>query len=89
MIIPINDQILIKPKEVEEQTSSGIYIPNSASDGPVEGTVVAVGSNDSITVSSGDTVLYVHGSGTKTKHNNEEFLFLKEEQILAKVAEGE
>lgn len=87
MIKPIKDQILVKPQEVEKQTSSGLYIPNSASEGPVTGTVVAVGAEEGITVAEGDTVLYVQGSGVTTKHNEEDYVFLKEEQILAIITE--
>ena len=87
MIRPIKDQVLVKPHETEKQTSSGIFIPDSASEGPVQGTVVAVGSSDELTVAEGDTVLFIQGSGTHTKHNEEDFVFLKEEQILAIITE--
>jgi chaperonin GroES len=87
MIKPIKDQILVKPEESEKKTSSGLYIPDSAQEGPVKGIIVAVGSSEDITVAEGETVLYVQGSGINTKHNEEEFVFLKEEQILATIAE--
>jgi len=87
MIKPIKDQVLVKPLEIEKKTSSGLYIPDSANEGPARGTVVAVGYDEDMTVTEGDTVLYVEGSGITTKHNEEDFVFLKEEQILATIVE--
>lgn len=83
MIKPLKDQVLVKPTEVENKTSGGLFIPNATVDGPVKGTVVAVGDNENMTVTVGDTVLYVKDSGIKTTNDDEELLFLKEETILA------
>lgn len=90
-INPIRDRILIKPADVETQTSSGLFIPNGANEGPVKGTVVSTGTGRvtkegnviPMVVSEGNIVLYVKGSGQTVKVDNQEHLILTEDQILA------
>lgn len=88
---PIRDRILVNPASVETKTASGLYIPDSATDGPIKGTVISTGTGRitedgtivPLVVSNGDTVLYVQGAGSKVKDNGEEYIILTEDQILA------
>ena len=92
---PLEDRIVVKPNEGEETTSSGLVIPDTAKEKPQEGTVVAAGPgrwNDdgtgrvALDVKVGDTVIYSKYGGTEVKVGGEEYLILRESDILAKVA---
>lgn len=90
-IRPLQDRVLIQRLESEEKTSSGIIIPETAKEKPLEAVVRAVGpgktsdSGDTIamTVSEGDKVLFGKYSGTEITLNGEEHLILREDEILA------
>lgn len=90
-IHPLGDRVVVKPAAKEEVTKSGIVIPDTAKEKPQEGTVVAVGSGrllDSgdratLDVHEGDRVLFAKYGGTEFKLEGEEFLVLKENDILA------
>jgi len=90
-IRPLADRLLVRPLEAEEKTKGGIVIPDTAKEKPQEGKVVAVGSGKRIgdkivplEVKVGDKVLYVKYSGTEiTTKDGEEYLVLKEEDVLA------
>src|SRR5581483_2124847 len=90
-IRPIADRVVVKPAAKEEVTKSGIVIPDTAKEKPQEGTVVAVGSGrllDSgdraaLDVHEGDRVLFAKYGGTEFKLDGEEYLVLKENDILA------
>ncbi|PIN80864.1 co-chaperone GroES [Candidatus Woesearchaeota archaeon CG10_big_fil_rev_8_21_14_0_10_34_8] len=82
---PLNKRILVKPKEGEQKTAGGIYIPDSAKENKQEGTVVAVAEMEKCPVAVGDSILYESFSGTEIKINNEKHLLLKVEDILAKI----
>ena len=85
-IQPLSDRVLIKVSEAETKTASGIIIPDNAQEKPQKGTVVAVGkgTKDSpMTVKAGDMVLYGKYAGTELKHENEEFIIMKESDIFA------
>ena len=90
-IQPLGDRILIKPLEAEEKTKGGILLPDTAKEKPQEGKVVAVGKGktlesgkvEALEVKVGDIVLYGKYSGTEITKDGEEFLFVKEEDILA------
>ena len=84
---PLKDRVLIEPKEVEEKTSSGIIIPDSAKEKPQKGTVVAVGEgkkDEPMTVKEGDTVIYGKYSGTEIAIDGKDYLIMREEDILLK-----
>lgn len=89
---PLGDKVLVRPSKGEEKTKSGIVLPDTAKDKPNEGEVVAVGpgrKNDegkviTIDVKAGDVVIYASYSGTKVKVNEEEYLIISENDILAK-----
>ena len=88
---PLHDRILVRRLEEGEQTlKSGIIIPDSAKEKPMQGTVVSVGkgkSNDEgkvfpLDVKAGDTVLFGKYSGTEIKLDGEELLIMREEEVL-------
>ena len=85
-IKPLADRVLIEPAAAETQTSSGLYIPDTAKEKPQKGTVVAVGpgtKENPVTLSVGDTVLYGKYAGTELQHDGKDFLIMKENDILA------
>ena len=85
-IKPLADRVLIEPAAAETQTSSGLYIPDTAKEKPQKGIVVAVGpgtKEDPVTLSVGDTVLYGKYAGTELQHDGKDFLIMKENDILA------
>ena len=92
---PLNDRVIIQRSGDEEKTAGGIYIPDTAKEKPVQGKVLAVGqgklkedgTRTPLNVKEGDLVLYGKYSGTDVKFKDEEFLVLREEDILA-VIEG-
>jgi len=88
---PLGDRIVIKPTPKEEQTKSGIFLPDTAKEKPQEGEVVEVGTGRlsdkgeriSVEVKKGDKVLYAKYAGTEFKFDGEEFLIVSEKDILA------
>ena len=85
-IRPLADRVLILPAAAETKTSSGIIIPDSAKEKPQKGTVVAVGpgtDENPITVKAGNSVLYGKYAGTELQHDGEDYLIMKESDILA------
>jgi chaperonin GroES len=90
-IRPVGDRVVVKPAAKEETTKSGIVLPDTAKEKPQEGTVIAVGSGRmldngeraTIDVHEGDRVLFAKYGGTEFKLENEEYLVLKESDILA------
>jgi chaperonin GroES len=94
-IRPLGDRVVVKAVEREEQTKSGIYIPDTVQEKPQEALVVAVGSGklldngtrQPIDLKVGDRVLYSKYAGTEIKQIDEEYLILRESDILA-VIEG-
>ncbi len=90
-IRPVGDRVVVKPSAKEEVTKSGIVIPDTAKEKPQEGTVVAVGSGRlldngdraPIDVREGDRILFAKYGGTEFKLDGEEYLVLKENDILA------
>jgi len=82
---PINDRVLVKPAEAEQLTKGGIIIPETAKEKPQRGTIVAVGpgkEDKSMTVKIDDTVLYGKYAGQEVSYNGEDFLIMKEDDIL-------
>lgn len=90
-IRPVGDRVVVKPAAKEEVTKSGIVIPDTAKEKPQEGVVVAVGNGRlldngdraPIDVHEGDRVLFAKYGGTEFKLEGEEYLVLKENDILA------
>jgi chaperonin GroES len=87
---PLHDRILVRRVEEEEVTRGGIIIPDTAKEKPQEGEVISVGkgkSNDEgkvfpLDVKAGDRVLFGKYSGTEIKIDGEDFLIMREEEVL-------
>ena len=90
-IRPVGDRVVVKPAAKEEVTKSGILIPDTAKEKPQEGIVFAVGNGrlldngdrSPIDVHEGDRVLFAKYGGTEFKLYGDEYLVLKENDILA------
>jgi chaperonin GroES len=89
-IQPLNDRILVKRLEEEEKTAGGIIIPDSAKEKPAEGKVIAAGPgklNDkgervALQVKGGDRVLFSKYGGTDVKIDGENYLIMREDDVL-------
>lgn len=82
---PLADRVVVQPEAAETKTASGIYIPDSAKEKPQHGTVVAVGNGTKkheMTVKEGDKVLYGKFSGTELKLDGNDYLIMREDEIL-------
>ena len=78
-------KILVKPKEAEEKTQSGIIIPDSAKEKPQQGTVVLVGADkedEPMEVKVGDVVIYGKYSGTELNIDGEDYLLMSQSDVL-------
>jgi len=86
-IKPLGDNVLVKVKKQEKKTKSGIVLPDTADDEkPQIGEVIAVGDNEKkIKVKAGENIIFAKYSGTEVKIDDEEYLILKAEDILATV----
>jgi len=92
-VTPLHDRVLVRRLEEKETVKGGIIIPDSAKEKPQEGEVVAVGAgklNDKgeripLDVKVGDRILFGKYSGNDIKIDDEEFMILKEDEILAKL----
>ena len=90
-IRPVGDRLVVKPAAKEEITRSGIVIPDTAKEKPQEGEVIAVGSGkllDSgdrvpMEIKVGDRVLYAKYGGTEFKLDGEDYLVMRESDVLA------
>ncbi|MDR0561013.1 MAG: co-chaperone GroES [Prevotellaceae bacterium] len=85
-IKPLADRVLVEPKEAEEKTASGLYIPNTAKEKPQRGTVVAAGpgkKDEPMEVKVGDEVLYGKYSGTEISVDGKDYLIMRLSDILA------
>ena len=85
-IKPLADRVLVEPLDAETKTASGIIIPDTAKEKPQKGNVVAVGAGtkeNPITVKVGQTVLYGKYSGTELKLDGNDYLIMRESDILA------
>lgn len=94
-IKPLGDRVVLKVLESEEKTKSGILLPDTAKEKPQMGKVIAVGTGKILDngqkvapeVKTGDKVLFAKYAGTEVKLDGEEYMVLKETDILAIVAE--
>ena len=90
-IRPLHDRLLVQRIEEKEQVKGGIIIPDSAKEKPQEGKVVATGNGKildngtkvALDVKAGDKILFGKYSGTDIKIDGEEYLILREEEVLA------
>jgi chaperonin GroES len=92
---PLHDRLIVKRLEEEEKTKGGIIIPDTAKEKPIEGKVIAAGTGRlnkdgkkmPMEVKTGDRILFAKYGGTEVKMDGEEYLMMKEEDVLA-VIEG-
>jgi chaperonin GroES len=90
---PLHDRILVRREEEVGTTRGGLIIPDSAKDKPQEGTVISVGNGKTneegkvfpLAVKEGDTILFGKYSGTEIKLDGDDFLIMKEEEVLGVV----
>ena len=85
-ITPLHDRVIVKPAPAEERTAGGIIIPDTAKEKPQRGSVVAAGpgkKDEPMTVKTGDTILYGKYAGTEVSFEGEDYLIMRESDILA------
>ena len=90
---PLADRIAVRPLDPQEKTKSGLVLPDTAKEKPQEGKVIAVGTGrllddgtiKSLEIKNGDRVLYGKYSGTEVSLEGEDYLILREEDVLAVV----
>lgn len=92
-IKPLGDRVLVKADVAEEKTSSGIIIPDTAKEKPQQGEVIAVGAGKvengtkiDMSVKPGDKVLYGKYAGTEVTLDGEEYLIMRESDIMGIIA---
>jgi chaperonin GroES len=92
-VTPLHDRVLVQRIEEKESIKGGIIIPDSAKEKPQEGEVIAVGAGKiekgarvPLDVKPGDRILFGKYSGTEIKVDNEDYLILREDEILAKLS---
>jgi len=91
---PLADRVLVKPLSEEEVTKGGIILPDTAREKPQRGEIIAVGPGRldeegkriAMELKKGDKVLYAKYAGTEVKIDDDEYLILRESDILAKFA---
>jgi len=88
-IKPLGDRVLVQADAAEEVTSSGLYIPDTAKEKPQQGNVIAVGAGKvengnkiEMTVKKGDKVLYGKYAGTEVTLDGDEYLIMRESDIV-------
>jgi len=92
-IRPLQDRVIVRRIKEEEKTKGGLFIPDTAKEKPIEGTVLAVGNGKvledgtvrKLDIKAGDRVLFGKYSGTEVKIEGEEHLILREDDILGVV----
>ena len=90
-LTPLGDRVVVKPKPKDAMTSSGIVLPDTASEKPQEGSVLSVGhgrvldngNRSDMEVKAGDTVLFAKYAGTEVKLEGEDYLVIREGDLLA------
>ncbi len=93
---PLSDRVVVEPAAAEEKSSGGIILPDTAQEKPMEGEVLEVGSGsrnengklEPLDVKKGDKILFGKWSGTEVKMNSEEYLIMKESDIMGIITSG-
>jgi chaperonin GroES len=93
---PLGDRVVVQPKSREETTRSGIVLPDTASEKPQEGKVLSVGPGRRLDngkrvdmeVKAGDSVLFAKYAGTEVKLDGEDYLVIRESDLLAIMTNG-
>lgn len=91
---PLEDRVLVKPSEPETKTASGLYLPETAKEKPMQGKVVASGPGKllengkraALTVKVGDTVVFGRYAGTEVEIKGDKHLIIRENELLGVVA---
>ncbi len=89
-VVPLHDRLLVKRLNEDEKTKGGIFIPDTAKEKPAQGEVVAAGSGRrtedgrvvALEVKKGDRILFGKYSGTEVKLNDEDYLIMREDDVL-------
>ena len=89
-IRPLGDRVLVRRVEAEEKTAGGILLPESAKEKTKEGKIISIGDGKTLdngekaafSVKAGDTVLFSSYAGTEVKYGGEEYLIMREDDIL-------
>ena len=95
-VVPLTDHIVLQSVEEEEITASGLVIPDSAKEKPQHGNVVAVGPGkmndagvvETLELTQGDRVLYQKYTGQEITVENQEFIIIRFQDVLAKLVDG-
>jgi chaperonin GroES len=95
-VVPLTDHIVLKPVESEEMTTSGLVIPDSAKEKPQHGHVVAVGPGkmndagvvESLELKEGDRVLYQKYTGQEVTVDQQDYIIIRFQDVLARLDEG-
>src|SRR4030088_2812760 len=95
-LTPLGDRVVVQPKPKDEMTSSGIVLPDTASEKPQEGSVLSVGNGRvldngkrvEMEVKKGDTVLFAKYAGTELKLEGADYLVIRESDLLAILTNG-
>jgi len=90
-IRPLGDRVLVQRVEAEEKTAGGILLPESAKEKPKEGKIIALGDGRTLdngersefSVKMGDRVLFTSYAGTDVKYDGQDYMIMREEDILA------
>jgi len=93
MFRPMDDRVLVEPREAEERTAGGIVLPDTAREKPQRGVVIAVGpgklldsgERGSMSLSVNDEVIYGKYSGTEVEFGTDKYVVLRENDVLAVV----
>lgn len=90
-IVPLGDRLVVEPQARDEVTSSGLVLPDTAREKPMEGEVISIGPGrvldngelQKIELKKGQTVLFAKYAGTEVKYNDTEYLIISEKDVLA------
>ena len=86
---PLADRVLIEPNPAEEKTAGGLFIPDTAKEKPLQGTIVAVGKgtkDEEMVLKEGDTVLYGKYAGTELEFEGKKYLIMRQSDVVAVLA---
>ena len=92
--VPLGERVVVRPMEQEQTTKGGIFLPDTAKEKPQEGEIVAVGpgrvgddgSRLPMELNVGDRVIYSKFAGTEYKEGDDEYLIMRESDVLAKIS---
>ncbi len=86
---PLGNRVLVQILEQEERTKGGIYLPETAKEKPQQARVIAIGeeAEEELSLEVGDVVIFPKYSGTEVRVDDQEYLILNADDVLAKVVE--